>query len=83
MSENLGTCPVIHGSHTEVGSTNNHWWPKALNLDILHQHDTKTNPLGKNFNYREELKKLDFDALKKDLHELITNSKSSSQADWA
>ena len=82
MSENAGTCPVVHGSHTEVGSSNNHWWPKVLNLDILHQHDTKTNPLGKDFNYREELKKLDFVALKKDMHELMTNSQSWWPADW-
>ena len=82
MSENTGTCPVVHGSHTEVGSSNNHWWPKVLNLDILHQHDTKTNPLGKDFNYREELKKLDFVALKKDMHALMTNSQSWWPADW-
>ena len=82
MSENTGTCPVVHGSHTEVGSSNNHWWPKVLNLDILHQHDTKTNPLGKDFNYREELKKLDFDALKKDMHALMTDSQSWWPADW-
>jgi catalase-peroxidase len=82
MSENTGTCPVVHGSHTEVGSSNNHWWPKVLNLDILHQHDTKTNPLGKDFNYREELKKLDFVALKKDMHALMTDSQSWWPADW-
>jgi catalase-peroxidase len=58
------------------------WWPKSLNLDILHQHDTKTNPLGKGFNYREELKKLDVKALKKDLHDLMTDSQSWWPADW-
>ena len=82
MSDNTGTCPVVHGSHTEVGSSNNHWWPKVLNLDILHQHDTKVNPLGKDFNYREELKKLDFVALKKDMHALMTDSQSWWPADW-
>jgi catalase-peroxidase len=82
MSENTGTCPVVHGSHTEVGSSNNHWWPKVLNLDILHQHDTKVNPLGEDFNYREELKKLDFVALKKDMHALMTDSQSWWPADW-
>ena len=82
MSENAGTCPVVHGSHTEVGSSNNHWWPKVLNLDILHQHDTKVNPLGKDFNYREELKNLDFVALKKDMHALMTDSQSWWPADW-
>ena len=58
------------------------WWPKALNLDILHQHDTKTNPLGKDFNYREEVKKLDFAALKADLRALMTDSQEWWPADW-
>lgn len=58
------------------------WWPNALNLDILHQHDTKTNPLGQDFDYREELKKLDVAALKKDLHDLMTNSQEWWPADW-
>jgi catalase-peroxidase len=58
------------------------WWPNALNFDILHQHDTKTNPLGKDFDYREELKKLDVAALKKDLHDLMTNSQDWWPADW-
>ena len=58
------------------------WWPNALNLDILHQHDQKTNPLGENFNYREELKSLDFAALKKDMHALLTDSQSWWPADW-
>ena len=61
-------CPVPHGSHTQVSTSNYQWWPNALNLDILHQHDTKVNPLGADFDYHEELKKLDVDALKKDLH---------------
>jgi catalase-peroxidase len=58
------------------------WWPNALNLDILHQHDKKTNPLGENFNYRAELKSLDFAALKKDMHALMTDSQSWWPADW-
>ncbi len=58
------------------------WWPKALNFDILHQHDSKTNPLGKDFNYHEELKKLDIPALKKDLHALMTDTQSWWPADW-
>jgi catalase-peroxidase len=82
MSDTSGTCPVVHGSHTEAGSDNKHWWPKVLNLDILHQHDTKVNPLGKDFNYRQELSKLDFDALKKDMHSLMTDSQSWWPADW-
>lgn len=75
-------CPVPHGGHTASGKSNMDWWPNALNLDILHQHDTKTNPLGKDFNYREEVKKLDVAALKKDLHELMTSSQSWWPADW-
>jgi len=76
-------CPVIHGGNTAVGKSNNvDWWPNALNLDILHQHDTKTNPLDKSFNYREELKNLDADALKKDLHVLMTDSQEWWPADW-
>jgi len=58
------------------------WWPKSLNLDILHQHDTKTNPLGKDFNYREALKTLDVDTLKKDLQSLMTDSQEWWPADW-
>jgi len=58
------------------------WWPKALNLDILHQHDTKTNPLGEKFDYRDEVKKLDFEALKKDMHALMTDSQDWWPADW-
>ena len=77
-----GTCPVVHGSNTSVGTSTIEWWPKALNLDILHQHDRKTNPLGPDFDYREELKKLDVDALKKDLHALMTDSQPWWPADW-
>ena len=58
------------------------WWPKSLNLDILHQHDTKTNPLGPSFSYRKELKKLDVKALKKDVKKLLTTSQDWWPADW-
>ena len=75
-------CPVMHGGATESSMSNMEWWPKALNLDILHQHDTKTNPLGKDFNYREEVNRLDFEALKKDLHALMTDSQDWWPADW-
>lgn len=77
-------CPVMHGSITKVtnGSGNNDWWPNALNLDILHQHDTKTNPLDKDFNYRKALKKLDMVGLKKDLEKLMTTSQDWWPADW-
>ena len=75
-------CPVMHGAATESSMSNMEWWPKALNLDILHQHDRKTNPMGQDFNYREEVKKLDFAALKKDLHALMTDSQEWWPADW-
>ncbi len=77
-----GKCPVMHGGNTTVGASAMDWCPKALNLDILHQHDRKTNPLGPEFNYREELKKLDVDALKKDLTALMTNSQAWWPGDW-
>ncbi len=77
-----GKCPVMHGGNTAMGSNVMSWWPNALNLDILHQHDSKTNPMGKDFNYREELKSLDVAALKADLHALMTDSQSWWPADW-
>ncbi|MGB0671232.1 MAG: catalase/peroxidase HPI [Rhodospirillales bacterium] len=77
-----GKCPVMHGGNTTAGTSNRDWWPNALNLDILHQHDVKTDPLGKDFSYREELKKLDVEALKKDLKELMTDSQDWWPADW-
>ena len=80
MSESK--CPVMHGGATESSMSNMDWWPKALNLDILHQHDTKTNPLGADFNYRDEVKKLDFAALKQDLLALMTDSQDWWPADW-
>jgi catalase-peroxidase len=75
-------CPVAHGAMTTQADSNTHWWPNVLNLDILHQHDTKTNPLGADFDYHEELKKLDIPALKKDLHALMRESQSWWPADW-
>ncbi|WP_319547739.1 catalase/peroxidase HPI [Desulfogranum marinum] len=75
-------CPVMHGGATESSMSNMDWWPKSLNLDILHQHDVKTNPMGTGFDYREEVKKLDVAALKKDLHALMTDSQSWWPADW-
>jgi len=86
MNENKpngdGTCPVTHGGATASSISNMEWWPKALNLDILHQHDSKTNPMGADFDYREEVKKLDVAALKKDLHALMTDSQQWWPADW-
>lgn len=81
-SSSSGKCPVMHGTATTTVRANMDWWPKALKLDILNQHDTKTNPMGEGFNYREEVKKLDFAALKKDLLALMTDSQDWWPADW-
>lgn len=78
----IKTCPVMHGANTESSNTPMAWWPKSLNLDILHQQDTKTNPMGPSFNYRDELKKLDVQALKRDMKELLTTSQDWWPADW-
>ena len=75
-------CPVMHGGNTAHDKAPMAWWPKSLNLDILHQHDTKTDPMGQSFNYREEVKKLDLKALKKDLTTLMTDSQEWWPADW-
>lgn len=81
-NNHAGKCPVMHGGNTSMGSDNmNFFWPNALNLDILHQHDSKVNPLA-NFNYQEAVKGLDFDALKKDMIELMTQSQDWWPADW-
>jgi catalase-peroxidase len=72
----------MHGGATSSGMANMDWWPKALNLDILHQYDAKTNPLGAGFNYREEVQKLEVEALKKDLKALMTDSQDWWPADW-
>ena len=77
-----GKCPVMHGANTVTTESVMNWWPKALNLDILHQHDTKTNPLGSDFNYADEFKKLDLEALKNDLKAMMTQSQDWWPADW-
>ena len=77
-----GMCPVGHGGNAQSDNNPMAWWPKSLNLDILHQHDTKTNPLGPSFSYRKELKKLDVKALKKDVKKLLTTSQDWWPADW-
>ena len=77
-----GKCPVMHGGATTSALSNSEWWPDALSLEILDQHDTRTNPMGTSFNYREEVRKLDFEALKKDLKALMTDSQEWWPADW-
>ncbi|WP_305074529.1 catalase/peroxidase HPI [Propionivibrio sp.] len=82
---NESKCPfaAMHGSRTTASmQSNQDWWPNQLNLKILHQHDTKSNPLGKDFNYAEEFKKLDLAAVKKDLVALMTDSQDWWPADW-
>lgn len=81
MASLRGQCPVMHGGATSK-NTNMDWWPNSLNLDILHQHDTKTNPMDKSFNYKEALKTLDVDALKQDLRSFMTDSQAWWPADW-
>ncbi|MEC7156487.1 MAG: catalase/peroxidase HPI [Chloroflexota bacterium] len=83
--ENQKKCPVMHGAMTNYsssGTSNKDWWPKQLNLSILHQHDTKTNPMGVNFDYRSEFEKIDYDSLKKDLNDLMTDSQEWWPADY-
>ncbi|NRR19908.1 catalase/peroxidase HPI [Brevibacillus sp. MS2.2] len=82
---NTGKCPFSHGSttnHNPSATSNKHWWPNQLNLNILHQHDRKSNPMGEDFNYAEEFKKLDYQALKQDLYDLMTNSQDWWPADY-
>ena len=78
---NPGQCPVMHGANTTSQNSNMAWWPNSLNLDILHQHDTKTNPLP-GFDYLNEVKKLDLAVVKKDLTALMTTSQDWWPADW-
>ena len=83
--EGNGKCPVSHGSneqHTLGATANQQWWPDQLNLNILHQHDSKSNPMDGDFDYRAEFNKLDYDALKQDLNDLMTNSQDWWPADY-
>ena len=75
-------CPFKGGAHSLGANANKNWWPNNLNLSILHQHDKKSNPMGEDFNYAEEFKKLDFAALKKDLTDMMTDSQDWWPADY-
>ncbi|OOE69680.1 catalase/peroxidase HPI [Salinivibrio sp. IB868] len=81
-STSVGQCPVMHGGATSEAMAHKTWWPNALNLDILHQHDSKTSPFDDDFDYHAALKALDIDALKKDVKALLTESQSWWPADW-
>ena len=82
QSSSAGRCPVVHGANTEVANNVMEWWPKSLNLDILHQHDRKTNPFDEQFDYAEAFKTLDLEAVKNDLKALMTDSQAWWPADW-
>lgn len=80
-----GKCPVLHGgatSYKSSGPSNRDWWPNQLNLGILHQHDRRSNPMDEDFDYAVEFKELDYDALKHDLHHLMTDSQDWWPADY-
>jgi catalase-peroxidase len=81
-THSAGKCPVVHGANTQGAQSVTAWWPKTLNLDILHQHDTKVNPNAENFDYRKAFESLDLEALKTDLKALMTESQSWWPADW-
>ena len=81
-SNDIGKCPFHQNTSKNATPPKQDWWPKSLNLDILHQHDSKTNPLGENYNYAEEFKKLDLSAVKNDLKALMTDSQDWWPADW-
>ena len=81
-SNSSGKCPFMHGSTSTQENSVTKWWPKSLNLDILHQHDSKSNPFGKDFNYRDSVKKLDFKSLEKEMHDLMTEPQDWWPADW-
>jgi catalase-peroxidase len=78
----MGKCPVMHGANTKVETGVTDWWPRTLNLDILHQHDSKTNPMWSDISYRDAVKDLDFDAVKADVRALLTDSQDWWPADW-
>ena len=84
-NETEGKCPVMHGALTtnsSTGTSNRDWWPNQLNLSILHQHDSKSDPMDDDFDYREEFNKIDFDSLKADLNDLMTDSQDWWPADY-
>jgi len=85
MDDEVNKCPVMHGANTKnngAGTSNRDWWPNQLDLSILHQHDKKSNPMGEDFNYKDEFKKIDYNSLKKDLTNLMTDSQDWWPADY-
>ncbi|MTI18155.1 catalase/peroxidase HPI [Rhodobacteraceae bacterium RKSG542] len=82
MDAKVGGCPVAHGGNTSMAKPVTKWWPNALNLDILHQHGARTNPMDEGFNYHDAVKKLDFDGVKADVRALLHDSQSWWPADW-
>ena len=84
MSDSTAKCPVMHGAVTSAnsGTSNSDWWPNQLNISILRQHGKKSNPMGDEFDYRTEFNSLDYDALKADLRDLMTDSQEWWPADY-
>lgn len=84
-NQNSGKCPFHQGGYDKsagAGTNSRDWWPKQLRVDLLNQHSERSNPLGKDFNYRKEFSKLDYSALKGDLKALLTDSQPWWPADW-
>jgi len=77
-----GGCPVMHGGNTAQSAPVTKWWPNSLNLDILHQHGARTNPMDADYNHRESVKALNFEGVKNDLKKLMTESQEWWPADW-
>ena len=82
QSQGAAACPVTHGAHTSLETSTRDWWPSTLNLDILHQYDSKTDPMGADFDYREAVESLDFEGIKQDMRDLMTDSQAWWPADW-
>jgi catalase-peroxidase len=77
-----GGCPVMHGGNTSINNHPARWWPKAINIDILHQHDARSNPMDADYDHREAVKALDFQGVWDDVDKLLTDSQTWWPADW-